>query len=118
LERFTIGQRKGLGVALGEPRYVVRLDRQTHRVVLGTREELAQDRLTADRANWLVEPPRQPRPCEAKIRYNATPVAARVTALPGDRLEVTFDRPQYAVAPGQAVVCYEGERVLGGGWIE
>jgi len=118
LERFTIGQRKGLGVALGEPRFVVRLESDTHRVVLGHKEELLRGELTANRTNWLVDPTVEPRPCTVKIRYNAAPVPGRVTALPDDRLHVAFDTPQHAVAPGQAVVCYEGDRVLGGGWIE
>ncbi|HEX3726581.1 MAG TPA: tRNA 2-thiouridine(34) synthase MnmA [Pirellulales bacterium] len=118
LEKFTIGQRKGLGVALGEPRFVIRLERATHRVVLGTKDELAQTALTAHRANWLVDPPGRPRACQAKIRYNAPPAPANVVALAGDRLAVTFERPQYAVAPGQAVVCFDGPQVLGGGWIE
>ncbi len=118
LERFTIGQRRGIGIALGEPRFVVRLERDTNRVVLGTKEELARDRLSADRTNWLADPPLAPRACEIKIRYNAAPAAGHVVAAPGDRLHVEFDLPQYGVAPGQAVVCYDGEQLLGGGWIE
>jgi tRNA-specific 2-thiouridylase len=118
LERFTIGQRKGLGIALGEPRFVVRLESDTNRVVLGTKEELATSELAANRANWLDSPPSQPRRCQVKIRYNAMPADGTVVALPGERLRVTFERPQYGVAPGQAVVCYDAGRVLGGGWIE
>jgi len=118
LERFTVGQRKGLGIALGEPMFVVRLESDTHRVVLGRKEELLRGELSAHGTNWLVAPPEQPRACTVKIRYNARPVAATVTALPDDRLRVVFDEPQCAVAPGQAVVCYYGELVLGGGWIE
>jgi tRNA-uridine 2-sulfurtransferase len=118
LERFTIGQRRGIGIALGEPRFVVRLERDTNRVVLGTKEELARVELTADRTNWLIDPGVGPRPCQVKIRYNAAPAAGTVTVLDGQRLHVRFERPQYGVAPGQAVVCYDGQRVLGGGWIE
>lgn len=118
LERFTIGQRKGLGIALGEPRFVIRLESDTNRVVLGEKEDLARTSLTANQTNWLIDPPTAPLRCEAKIRYNAPPAAATLEALGGDRLQVTFDEPQYAVAPGQAVVCYDGPRVLGGGWIE
>jgi tRNA-specific 2-thiouridylase len=118
LERFTVGQRKGLGIALGEPRFVVRLESDTNRVVLGTREELATGALEANRTNWLDEMPRRPRRCQIKIRYAATPADGSVVALPGDRLRVTFDQPQYGVAPGQAVVCYDAAQVLGGGWIE
>ena len=123
LERFTIGQRKGLGVALCEPRFVVRLEHDTHRVVLGTRDQLGRRELTAGRSNWLVpgfdtHEPIAPRRCSAKIRYNSPPAAATVETLPDRRLRVVFDEPQFAVAPGQAVVCYDGDRVLGGGWIE
>ena len=118
LERFTIGQRKGLGIALGEPRFVIRLESDTHRVVLGTKEELARGELTANRTNWLADPPVDPRPCEVKIRYNAAPQGGTVRALENGRLHVAFDEPQYGVAPGQAVVCYADDRVLGGGWIE
>jgi tRNA-specific 2-thiouridylase len=118
LERFTIGQRKGLGIALGEPRFVIRLESDTNRVVLGTKDELARRELSANQTNWLVDPPHAGQPCQAKIRYNSPPVAATATALADDRLVVIFDEPQYGVAPGQAVVCYDGPRVLGGGWIE
>jgi tRNA-specific 2-thiouridylase len=117
LEKFTVGQRKGLGIALGEPRFVIRLESDTRRVVLGTKSELGRDELSADRTNWLVTPPTEPRPCLVKIRYNSKPVPATVVALPDERLSVCFDEPQYGVAPGQAVVCYDGPQVLGGGWI-
>lgn len=118
LERFTIGQRKGIGIALGEPRFVIRLESDTHRVVLGTKEELARGELTANRTNWLVDLPEGASRCAVKIRYNARAVPATIVALPEDRLRVTFEQPQHGVAPGQAVVCYDGDRVLGGGWIE
>ncbi len=118
LDRFTIGQRKGLGIALGEPRFVVKLESDTNRVVLGTKDELARDELTADRTNWLAEVPLEPRACAVKIRYNAPCVPGTVQALAGGRLHATLNEPQYGVAPGQAVVCYDGEQLLGGGWIE
>lgn len=117
-ERFTIGQRKGLRVALGEPRYVVRIEADTCRVVIGTREELARSELTAAEANWLIDQPSEPFRCQVKIRYRSRPADATVTALPGGRFHVTFDEPRHGVAPGQAAVCYHGDRVLGGGWIE
>jgi tRNA-specific 2-thiouridylase len=118
IEAFTIGQRKGLGIALGEPHFVIRIEPDTRRVVLGKREDLATRHLTADRTNWLVDPPTAPLGCRVKIRYNTPASAATVLALPSDRLEVRFDEPVFGVAPGQAVVCYEADRVLGGGWIE
>ena len=118
LEQFTIGQRKGLGVAFGEPRYVVRLDSETRRVVIGTKEELGRTTLTADRANWLIDEPHEPFRAMAQIRYNGSPAPALVEPLDGSRLQVTFDEPRHGVAPGQAVVCFEDDQVLGGGWIE
>jgi tRNA-specific 2-thiouridylase len=118
LEHFTVGQRKGLRVAFGQRRYVVRLEAQTRRIVVGTVEELARHELTAAQANWLVEPPDRPFACEVKIRYRSPAVAAMVYPLPYDRFRAVFERPCYGVAPGQAAVCYQGDRVLGGGWIE
>jgi len=118
IEGFTVGQRKGLGVALGEPKFVVRIEPETRRVVLGDREELACPSLTASKTNWLVDEKRIPQQCHVQIRYNAPPVPATVELLPQGRLQVVFDEPQFGVAPGQAVVCYDGDRTLGGGWIE
>ena len=118
IERFTVGQRKGLGVALGQRQFVVRIEPDTRRVVLGDRSALERSELTANGTNWLVEPSAIPRHCQVQIRYNAAPVAAEVELLPERRLWVRFERPQWAVAPGQAVVCYDHQRTLGGGWIE
>lgn len=118
IERFTVGQRKGLAVALGEPRYVVRIEPHTRRVVIGTREELGGRELWATQCNWLIDPPTEPFRCWAKIRYNGSGADATAEPLADGRLRVVFDEPRFAIAPGQAVVCYAGERVLGGGWIE
>ena len=118
IERFTIGQRRGVGVAMGEPHYVVRIEPDTCHVVLGTREELARDTLTASKTNWLTDPPDGPIRCHVQIRYNSDSVAATVEPLPENRLRVQFDTPCYGVAPGQAAVCYQDNRVLGGGWID
>jgi len=118
IERFTIGQRKRIGVAMGEPYFVVRIEPETKRVVIGRQEELARRELTASDCNWHVDPPAGSFSCLAKIRYNSPPAAATAEVLTDGRLSVVFDQPRYGVAPGQAVVVYEGERVLGGGWIE
>ncbi len=118
IERFTIGQRKGLGIALGEPHYVVKIDPIANRVVLGKIEELGRSELTADRCNWLVEPTTAEFRCEAMIRYNSPALPATVKLLDEGRIQVTFDEPRNGIAPGQAVVCYDGDTVLGGGWIE
>lgn len=117
-EQFTIGQRRGLGVAFGAPRYVVALKPQSRQVVIGTRSDLARSELSADRLNWLVENVPQRFECRAKIRYLHAAAPARVELLDdGSRVRVEFAEPQFGVAPGQAVVFYEGDRVLGGGWI-
>jgi len=118
IERFTIGQRKGLGIALGEPYFVVRIEPETKKVVIGRQEELAQSDLTASECNWLADPPADAFSCTAKIRYNSPPAAAVAKLNPAGRLHVRFDHSRYGVAPGQAVVLYDGDRVLGGGWIE
>ncbi len=116
-ERFTVGQRKGLGLAFGEPRYVVRLEPETRRVVIGTREQLGCHTLEGDRFNWLIDNVPSGFRCEAQIRYGHRAAPAEVDVLSDDRIKVTFDEPQFAAAPGQAVVLYTGDRVLGGGWI-
>lgn len=116
-ERYTVGQRKGLGLAFGEPRYVVRLEPETRRVVIGKREDLGCHSLEGDRFNWLIDDVPSRFRCDAQIRYGHTAAPAEVDVLADDRIRVTFDEPQFAAAPGQAVVLYRGDRVLGGGWI-
>jgi tRNA-specific 2-thiouridylase len=118
LEQYTVGQRKGLGVALGEPRYVVRLETESRRVVIGRREQLARTHFTACRTNWLVDRPSEPLECLVQIRYLSQPAHARVIPLDGDRIEIELHEPKHGIAPGQAAVCYADDRVLGGGWIE
>jgi tRNA-specific 2-thiouridylase len=118
IEQFTVGQRKGLGFAVGERRYVLRIVPGPNEVVVGKREDLLASGLIASRVNWLTEAPAKPAACAAKIRYRHEPAAATVTALADGGVRVEFAEPQSAVTPGQAVVFYEGPRVLGGGWIE
>jgi tRNA-specific 2-thiouridylase len=119
IENFTIGQRKGLGFAAGERRYVLRIVPSVNEVVVGQREELLASGLIASNVNWLVDRPRQePLRCTAKIRYRHVAAPATVEALADGGARVDFAVRQSAVTPGQAVVFYEGERVLGGGWIE
>ncbi|MCM2371179.1 tRNA 2-thiouridine(34) synthase MnmA [Aporhodopirellula aestuarii] len=118
-EAFTVGQRKGLGVALGKPHFVVRIEPETRRVVLGDAADLLAPGLQADQANWLIDPSDLPEQVSVQIRYNGRPHAAQVEldAADASRFEVKFTEPQKAVAPGQAAVVYDGDRVLGGGWI-
>jgi tRNA-specific 2-thiouridylase len=118
IERFTVGQRKGLGIAAAAPRYVLKIVPGDNEVVVGPREELLSSALQAREVNWLIEPPAGPLACAAKIRYRHAAAPAAVTPLEGGRVQVEFESPQSAVAPGQAVVFYGGTRVLGGGWIE
>lgn len=117
IERFTIGQRKGFGFGSDRRRYVLDIVPETRTVVIGDKEELLAPGLIASEMNWLIDPPVEEMRCEVKIRYRHQPTPATVVAEErGARVE--FEAPQSAVTPGQAVVLYQGERVLGGGWIE
>jgi len=122
--RYTVGQRRGLGIALGEPAYVVRLDADSNTVVLGSDEDLLSDRLVAEQVNWLIDPiPDEPFPAIVQIRYNHRGAAAEVKPLIDQngqvtRVEVTFEKPVRAITPGQAAVFYDDQTVLGGGWID
>jgi tRNA-specific 2-thiouridylase len=118
LDRFTVGQRKGLGVATGAKRFVLELLPETNTVVVGDECDLLAPGLVASEVNWLIDLPSGPFTCTAKIRYRHAGVPATVTATPDGGAEVRFDAPQPAVTPGQAVAFYDGTRVLGGGWIE
>ncbi len=117
IEQFTIGQRRGIKVAMGEPYFVVKIDAVKKQVVIGPIDALGEKYLIGDRLNWIVDPPSGPFSCEVQIRYNSPPQPATAEVLSDNRLSVEFIKPVNGVAPGQAVVCYQGDRVLGGGWI-
>lgn len=119
-QHFTIGQRKGLGVALGYPIYVVDIDPASNRVMLGEKGALLKRSLVARQINLIHSRAQGARglPCQAKIRYNHQPQPARLAVTGEDEISVEFDEPQSAITPGQAVVCYDGEVVLAGGWID
>jgi tRNA-specific 2-thiouridylase len=121
IARFTIGQRRGLGVAGGEPLFVVRLEPKTARVVVGPHSALLRRRIGLADVNWLGDAPLtdEGMAVEVKLRSSQPSASARVRADPADPTgaEVILDEPQAAVAPGQACVVYDGARVLGGGWI-
>jgi tRNA-specific 2-thiouridylase len=120
IHRFTVGQRKGLGIAstTGAPMYVLALRPAEQQVVVGPKASLEQTRLTASGVNWMVEEPAGALPVAAQIRHHHQAAAAKVRSLGGARAEVIFDAPQLAIAPGQAVVFYDGDAVVGGGWID
>jgi len=121
-QHFTIGQRKGVGLALGHPIYVVDINAENNRVTLGQRDELMRGGLVARQINLLGDRLAASGDagvqCTAKIRYNHEPVPARVVRSGEDEITVRFENPQIAVTPGQAVVVYDNDVVLGGGWIE
>jgi tRNA-specific 2-thiouridylase len=118
VHNFTVGQRKGLGVATGSPLYVLKLDAAANRVTVGGESELMSASAEIERVNWIAwEQPAEPFRAEVKIRYRHTPFPATVTPLEGGRARIEFDAPQRAITPGQAAVCYRGDLVLGGGWI-
>jgi tRNA-specific 2-thiouridylase len=120
-QHFTIGQRRGVGVALGYPVYVTEIDAGQNRVTVGGRERLLSSELVAREVNMLTNrfsADGAPVRCTAKIRYNHLAQAATARLEGGDLLRVCFDEPQSAITPGQAVVLYDGDVVLGGGWIE
>ena len=119
IHRFTVGQRKGLGLTSPRPLYVLAVEPASRSVVVGEAEELEAVSLTAGEVSWLsIPPPCRPIRAGVKIRYRAAEAAARVEPLPARRVRVTFDAPQRAVTPGQAAVFYDGDVCLGGGWIE
>ncbi|WP_242928210.1 tRNA 2-thiouridine(34) synthase MnmA [Pontibacter vulgaris] len=116
---YTIGQRKGLGIALGFPAYVTRIEKETNRVVLGNYEDLAKNAMTVGKLNMvkyenLID---QPIPTITKVRYN-DPGTQAIIEQEGDKMKVHFLSGVHAIAPGQAAVFYEGDDVVGGGWIE
>ncbi len=116
---YTVGQRKGLGIALGQPMFVSAIDPLTNRVTLGPETDIFSDRLTARDVNWLAgSSPKGPIEALAKIRYTAPEIPAQIFPLPGNRVEVHFSEKQRAVTPGQSVVIYQENEVLAGGIIE
>lgn len=117
-QHFTIGQRRGVPVALGSPVHVIAKDPIANTITVGPRQRLLRGGCIASRTNWLIDPPSDFLACTAKVRSNAPPAPARVRAIAADTIEVLFDEPMEAIAPGQAVVCYRDDEVIGGGWID
>jgi tRNA-uridine 2-sulfurtransferase len=118
LAYYTIGQRKGLGIASPEPLYVIKKDSASNLLVVGPQYELGQRELTAENVNWIAgQPPEQPIRLLTKIRYKANEAWAVVTPQPGNTAHVLFDQPLRDITPGQRVVFYQDEECLGGGTI-
>src|SRR4051812_1925468 len=119
IHRYTIGQRRGIGIAHERPLYVISIDAPNNRVVVGSQEELLREEFTAAGVNWVAfDAPAEPIRAEVRVRYRHTAAPATITALEGNRARITFDEPQRAITPGQATVFYRGDEVVGGGWIE
>jgi tRNA-specific 2-thiouridylase len=119
VHNYTVGQRKGLGFTTGKPIYVLAIDPEKNRVIVGADEALHASQFEIENVNWIsIEEPTAPLRAQVKIRHKHQPAAATVEALPGLRARITFDEPQRAITPGQAAAIYNGDVVIGGGWIE
>lgn len=119
IHRFTVGQRKGLGVSSQAPLYVLRIDPATRAVTVGPKQALERRHLRAGGVNWhAAQPPETWLSVSVQIRHRHQAATARVRAIPGDQAEVEFDAPQLAITPGQAAVFFDGDLLVGGGWIQ
>jgi tRNA-specific 2-thiouridylase len=119
IHRYTIGQRRGLGIAHEKPLYVVQIERAKNQIIAGEKEELDSYEFTAKGVNWVAfDAPEEPVRASVKVRYRHEPAPATIHALPNNRARIVFDEPQAAITPGQATVFYDGEETVGGGWIE
>jgi tRNA-specific 2-thiouridylase len=118
IHRYTIGQRRGLGIAHEKPLYVVQIERAKNQIVVGEAEELESIGFTAKGVNWVAfDEPAEPVRAEVKVRYRHEPAPATIHPLPEARARIVFDDPQRAITPGQATTFYRGDEVVGGGWI-
>ena len=118
IHRYTVGQRRGLGLSNERPLYVVQIDSARNRIVVGEEEELLSREFTAREVNWIAfDNPTEEVRARVRVRYRHEAQPATITPLEGGRALVRFDQPQRAVTPGQATVFYRGDEVLGGGWI-
>jgi tRNA-specific 2-thiouridylase len=118
IHRYTIGQRRGIGISDARPLYVLNVDSEKNRIVVGYEGELASDGFTAAGVNWIaLANPAEPVQAEVRVRYRHTPASATITPLANHRVRVKFAEPQRAITPGQATVFYRGDEVVGGGWI-
>jgi len=119
IHAYTIGQRHGLGISSGDPLYVCRISPEKNEIAVAPRQYLFSQSLIAEEFHWIgSKPDDRPIRVHAQIRYRHRPAKAIIAILADNRVRCDFDEPQWAATPGQALVCYEGERVLGGGWIK
>ncbi|MDB9446754.1 tRNA 2-thiouridine(34) synthase MnmA [Anabaena sp. CS-542/02] len=119
IHHYTIGQRKGLGIAAPEPLYVISLDAVNNKVIVGDRTQVTQPECTVNRVNWVsITEPSTPIRAQVQIRYRSTPTPVTVIPLENSRVRLVFDEPQFSITPGQAAVWYEGDKLLGGGIIQ
>ena len=118
IHRYTVGQRRGLGIANEKPLYVVQIEAAKNRIVVGEENELDSIEFVAKGVNWIAfDTPSEPVRADVKVRYRHEPSPATIYALPDDRARIVFDEPQRAITPGQATIFYTGDEVVGGGWI-
>jgi tRNA-specific 2-thiouridylase len=118
VHNYTVGQRKGLGFATGKPVYVLAIDTEKNRIVVGEDDALRSSTFEIEDVNWVsIVKPCAPLRGQVKIRHKHEPATATIDALPGQRARITFDVAQRAITPGQAAVVYDGDVVLAGGWI-
>jgi tRNA-specific 2-thiouridylase len=119
IHRYTVGQRRGLGLSNNRPLYVLQIDSARNRIVVGAEEDLSSLEFTAAGVNWIAfDNAREEVRAEVRVRYRHEAAPARITPLARGRARIRFDEPQRAITPGQATVFYRGDEVLGGGWIE
>jgi tRNA-specific 2-thiouridylase len=118
LHRYTIGQRRGLNCPSSEPYYVVRLDQKSNRLVVGRKKDLLSSGCQVRQINWINAPPSGPIQVLTRVRYRHKAVPSTLVPADADRAQIIFEAPEAAVTPGQGAVFYQGEEVLGGGWIE
>jgi tRNA-specific 2-thiouridylase len=118
IQRYTIGQRRGIGISDQRPLYVISLDADKNRVMVGMQEELLSTEFVAAGVNWIsIADPVEPVRASVRVRYRHEAASATITALENGRVKVVFDEPQRAITPGQATVFYNGDEVVGGAWI-
>ncbi len=118
ISSFTIGQRRGLGFATGKPMYVVDIDSENNKVVVGADDDLFRDKLIAGDISWVDGPPADRFNVTSKVRYRHDGDKSTVTLIEDGKVLVNFDKPQRAITPGQAIVFYKDDDVVGGGWIK